>query len=59
MIGYWSQDETYDDAVDYDVSIFEMAADFIKQTLHKHTSQVIVGTYIHKDSINVNGIDIL
>ena len=29
VVGYWSQDETYDDAVHYDVSIFEMAADFI------------------------------
>ena len=29
VVGYWSQDETYDDAVDYDVSFFEMAADFI------------------------------
>ena len=29
VIGYWSQDEEYDDAMDYDVSIYEMAADFV------------------------------
>ena len=29
VIGYWSQVEGYDDAVDYDVSIYEMAADFV------------------------------
>ena len=29
VIGYWSQDETYDDAVDYDVSVYKLAVDFI------------------------------
>ena len=29
VITYWSLDETYDDAIDYDVSKFELAADFI------------------------------
>ena len=29
VVAYWSQDETYDDAIDYDVSKFELAADFI------------------------------
>ena len=29
VIGYWSQDETYDDAVDFEVSKYEQAADLV------------------------------
>ena len=29
VIGYWSQDETYDDAVDFEVSKYELAADLV------------------------------
>ena len=33
VVAYWSQDETYDDAINYDVSKFELAADFISDEL--------------------------
>ena len=32
-IAYWSQHETYDDATDFDMSIFKLAADLISNDL--------------------------
>ena len=33
VIGHWSQDETYDDAVDFEVSKYELAADLVCEDL--------------------------
>ena len=33
VVGYWSQDETFEDAVDYEMSKFELAADLICEDL--------------------------
>ena len=33
VVGYWSQEESYDDATDYDMSVFELGADFIADDL--------------------------
>jgi len=33
IVAYWSQDETYDDAADYNISVFQLAADLILEDL--------------------------
>lgn len=33
VIAYWGENESYDDAVDFEVSVYELAADFICQDL--------------------------
>ena len=33
VVAYWSQEETYDDAADYSISVFELAANLILEDL--------------------------
>lgn len=33
VVAYWNNGETYEDAVDYDMSKFELAADFVSEDL--------------------------
>lgn len=33
VVGYWGEEETYDNAVDFDMSVFALGADLILQDL--------------------------